>query len=312
MSMFPFRRLRDTVSGSGSAQNDSHSELPDTNHVDRIVKSIDYLPPFPMVVTRALNLMRDPDVNMNDIAEVISTDQSIVANLLRYCNCSFIALQRPIRNVHDAVVFVGLNYIRKMLVISGARTFYKAFHQGYETQACELWHHSLAASFLAARIEKLSPGADSEYVFISALLHDVGKIVLYEYLEKENRNVRELIERQRMTPVEAEKQAIGIDHAEIGFRILSFWQFPDEILEAVSLHHQPVRLTDSRLSQIVRLANGVAKVMGYGIDLDGLEQARLEKIAQECGINMGSLDLIAEEMSDHIEDIVSELGLTVQ
>jgi putative nucleotidyltransferase with HDIG domain len=281
------------------------------NSVDRIIKSIDYLPPFPVVVTRALNLMRDPEVGFREIAEVISTDQSVVSNLLRFCNCSFIALQKPIRNVREAVVFVGLDYLRKMLVITGARTFYKAFHRGFEVRACELWNHSLASSFLAVRIRQHFWGADSDQVFIASLLHDVGKIVLHEFLEDESRKIRDMIGQGGCTPVEAEKRVLGIDHAEIGFHILSFWQFEDDILEAVSLHHKPVRITDSNLSHIVKLANGVAGVMGYGTDLDGLERGRLEKMSQKCGINVGLLDLIAAETTDQIEKIVPELGLTV-
>ncbi|MHB9029496.1 MAG: HDOD domain-containing protein, partial [Candidatus Latescibacterota bacterium] len=168
------------------------------------------------------------------------------------------------------------------------------------------------ASFLGGRIMKLFWGVDSDHVFTAALLHDVGKIVMHEFMEDESRSVQEMIGQRGCAPVEAEKRALGIDHAEIGYRILSFWQFQDEILEAVSLHHTPVQPTDSNLSHIVKLANGVANVMGYGADLDGLERARLEKNSQKCGINVGLLDLMAEEMTDQMEKIVSELGLTVQ
>jgi putative nucleotidyltransferase with HDIG domain len=285
---------------------------PEMNHIDRILRSVDYLPPFPVVVTKAFNLMRDPDVSLNEIAELISTDQAIVANLLRFCNCSFIALQKPIKTVRDAVVFVGLNHLRKMLMVTGARTFYKAYHQGFEMRAAELWHHSLAASLLSSRLEKACPGADPDFAFIAALLHDVGKIVLHEFFENEQERMHVMIEFEHCTPIQAEERVLGIDHAQIGFRILSLWQFPEDILEAISIHHKPGRSADSPLANIVRLANSMANIMGYGNDADGLERERCEDVCRMCGFDTGMIDSISTEIREELDRVVSEFGFTTQ
>ncbi|MHB9028610.1 MAG: HDOD domain-containing protein [Candidatus Latescibacterota bacterium] len=277
-------------------------------HFDRILKSIDYLPPFPVVVTKSIALMRNPDVSMDEIAEVIKFDQSITANLLRFCNSSYVGLRRPIINVRDAVIFLGINHLKNMLIITGARSYFQMQKPGYYLRAGGLWSHSLAASLLSTRFGPLFPKSDADAVFIAALLHDVGKIVLNEFVEHEYKRIQETIEREQITFFEAERKILGFDHADIGFRILLLWEFPKEVADAVRIHHDPLKPDDTALADIVKFSNILTRIMGSGVAADRFEKQQFVDLCQRNGINPEMFDSSSTEMIEEIKRVESEFG----
>jgi putative nucleotidyltransferase with HDIG domain len=279
-------------------------------YLDRILRSIDYLPPFPVAVARALTLMKDSDVTIDSIADVIKHDQSTASNLLRLCNSSYVGLRRPISNVRDAVVFVGMNHLRRILIITGTHPYFQSYKPGYEARTGELWSHSLAVSLLSSRIERLIPGADSDYVFIASLLHDIGKLVLSEFVTEEYEQIRQMIESEHITFLEAERRVIGTDHADIGSRILTLWRFPEEIVEAVGAHHEPVKPDDPSLTDIVKLSDIMAITMGYGTAVDGLAYNGFAEICRRHGISQGMLDSLSEASIEELTRVESEFGFS--
>ena len=255
--------------------------------------------------------MKDPDVELKEIAEVIKYDESISANLLRLCNSSYVGLKRPILNVRDAVTFLGINHLNKMLIITGARSYFQKQNSVYEARAGELWSHSLATSLISTRIASFFTGVDSDAIFITSLLHDVGKIVLSEFVENEHELIRETIDWEMITSIEAECKIIGYDHADIGYRILKLWRFPDDISEAVRIHHAPLQNDDPPLSNIVRLSDILARKIGYGREFVNFEERRYLDICSQTGISAEMLDSIADGMIDEIKRVEAEFGYAI-
>ena len=77
--------------------------------VERILQSIVQLPPFPAVLQRILQLLKDPKTSAQDIVEVMQYDQAITANVLMVCNSAYFGLRRPVSSIRDAVVRIGFN-----------------------------------------------------------------------------------------------------------------------------------------------------------------------------------------------------------
>ena len=85
--------------------------------IDAILSQIDYLPPFPLTVTRVLQMLRDPNVTAEALTEVVKFDQAIATNVLRLCNSSLFGLRRPITNLREAIVYIGLSNLKKIIII---------------------------------------------------------------------------------------------------------------------------------------------------------------------------------------------------
>ena len=148
------------------------------SNVEKILEKIDYIPPFPLTVSRVLYMMRDPEVKPEAVAEAVKFDQALTTNVLRYCNSSYFGLRRTISNLKEAIIYIGLSELKKIIVRSGTRQYFEKRKLGYEKKEGELWMHVLATSIIAEKLNELFKSVNKDDVYVSGLLHDIGKVVL--------------------------------------------------------------------------------------------------------------------------------------
>ncbi|HUT63981.1 MAG TPA: HDOD domain-containing protein, partial [Anaerolineae bacterium] len=213
--------------------------------IEDILSQINYLPPFPLTVTRVLQMLRDSYVKTDDIVGVVKFDQAIATHVLKLCNSSFFGLRRPITNLRDAVVYIGLSNLKKIIIISGTRQYFEKQQSAYELKKGELWRHAIAVSILAEKLNNMFDRAPIDDVYISGLLHDVGKLVLSKFVMEVSEEMTHMVEQRGISFLEAEKTILGIDHAEVGAKILDKWKFSEEIISSVKKHHMPLDEDDS-------------------------------------------------------------------
>jgi putative nucleotidyltransferase with HDIG domain len=127
--------------------------------------------------------------------------------------------------------------------------------EGYELSPGDLWLHSIAVSTTAEALAKNRKLAEANDIFTPALLHDLGKLVLGEFVKAKHSEIESLVAKG-VPWIIAEKDVLKTDHAEIGGLILRKWSFPDDIINAVRWHHYPEGVQNSNLHpEIVYLAN---------------------------------------------------------
>jgi len=275
-----------------------------------LFEKIEYLPPFPRSVTRVMALMKNGEATSEQLADALKYDQALTTNVLRYCNSSFFALRRTVTNLKDAVVYIGLSELKKIIVRSGARQYFENRNPGYESQDGELWKHVLAVSVLAERLSGLIPGIDGDALYVSALLHDVGKLILSEFVVDVSEEIFTLIEEEQVSFLEAEKRVIGVDHGEIGARVLERWNFPAEIVTAVEKHHKRLEPDDTPMTNIVRLSDNMALLMGYGTSVDGLAYRGFSDICRRYDIEHEALEHVMAESVEEITAIEFDYGIS--
>ncbi|HDY88322.1 MAG TPA: HDOD domain-containing protein [bacterium] len=280
--------------------------------VEKILEKVDYLPPFPHTVTRVLQMLREPGVKTDEIADVIKFDQSVTSNVLKLCNSSYFGLSRTITNLREAVVYIGLNKLKKILILSGTQKYFDNENPGYETQKGELWTHVLAVSIVAGKLVEKINVKDKDELFVAALLHDIGKLVLNEFVMESYGEIMKMVEQKGMTFLEAEKNVLGMNHAEIGARILEIWKFSGEIISAVKKHHSPFEKDDSKLDNIVRISDTLAMIMGYGTGIDGLAYHGYSDICRLYGINREIMENIMADSLEEITKIKTEYEITAE
>ncbi len=226
-----------------------------------ILESIDKLPPFPEIARKILELSRDDDVDFKDIIDVIKYDEAITFNCLRLCNSSYYGLSAKTFTIDQAVVKLGLRNIQ-MIALASANELsdYSNAQEGYGFGAGELWRHSVATAIISKLlIEKINLKEDS-ILFTSALLHDIGKIVLNKYVGKDMVNMIELAIKEKLSLVEAERAVFGIDHAELGGIVAENWKFPSMLSNAIKNHHESPEKFIPNIVAWVRLSNLVYHV----------------------------------------------------
>jgi putative nucleotidyltransferase with HDIG domain len=215
-----------------------------------LVNKVKNLPPVSNAALRLVSLLEQPEVSNDEVVQALKCDNVLTAKLLRACNSPYFGLDEPVSSVDQAVLILGHQQILHIVLTLAFGSAMVVPMPAYAVEANELWRHSLitatAAEIVADSFPKLN--VDTPVAFTVGLLHDIGKLVLSQALTVEfQAEVRQLVEHEKYSRVEAEKKVIGTDHAEVGAQLLQSWHLPEEIVEAVANHHHPVLKPRPRL-----------------------------------------------------------------
>ena len=219
------------------------------------------IPPFPDAVQRVMTMLRDPAIQLTKVAEVVSLDQGFAGKVLRMANSAYFGLPRQVHNVTEALVLLGFANVKNVLISASVGNILFDGVQSYGMPAGKLWAHSVGAAYGAQILSRKVEVRLYSMAFSAGLLHDVGKVAIDRALGREER--RYLFDLVRtMDELEAERQVVGITHAEVGSQICRKWNLPNEITEAVGCHHLPAQCELGRnLAGLVSTANICARIL---------------------------------------------------
>jgi len=258
--------------------------------LENILQSIKHLPPVPTVIQKALSLLMNQEVSASKIVEVIQYDQALTANVLKICNSAYFGLSRKIYSLQEALVRIGNRNMRIVIMASSLMQFYKKAGDGYDLRKGDLWRHSVACGMMSMILgktisQRTGHAVEDHYLFTTALLHDLGKVVLNEYVKESFEEIVTMVESRKCSFVEAEREIIGMDHAALGARISRMWKFPDRMAEAIAYHHEPESSPEPcSLLYIVHLSDLLCMMMGIGGGVDGLAYRGMDSVLQTYGL----------------------------
>ena len=232
--------------------------------LDDFINRVQHLPPAPKILPQLLSMLGRDDVESSMVVELMMYDQSLTAGTLQLCNSAIFSGENPATDLHEAVARLGFSRIYQLAAaISGARALSPA-QKGYGINEGELWKHSVTSA-VAGQLMAREAGEEENLVFTCCLLHDIGKVVLASALEHIYGKLVEDVEKNQQALIDAEKRLLGVEHAEIGGRLLARWKFPPNIVSAIWFHHNPAAAAPyERLAALVYLANMVAYIIGHG------------------------------------------------
>ncbi|MFH0977263.1 MAG: HDOD domain-containing protein [Spirochaetota bacterium] len=275
--------------------------------LEQIVNNIGQLPSMPDVAGKVINMVNDPDVSFNRIAEEISKDQAITTNVLKLCNSAYFSRGKEILSVDRAVVTLGIKEVKDIVFVAATKSILDKEILGYDLSKGELWKHALSVAVLSKRIALLKKKDDiADIAFTGGIIHDVGKTVLALYVQSTLKEIKDLVESKNITFQTAEREIMGFDHQEIGEKILAKWNFPQVLKDIVRYHHEPDKApAESRLLvSIVHIANVICLMAGIGIGSDGL----FHELNDEALTLTGIKDAELERLYAAIPDTMNQVG----
>lgn len=220
------------------------------------------VPPFPPIATRLLCCLAREQVEISELAELISSDPMFSGRVLQYANSAEFALLQPVRNIRQALMTLGLDRTRNITVTAATAAFTKAALRTEELKRC--WQHTLATAVLAEEISrKCGMFVDSAYA--AGIMHDIGRLgLLVAYPTEYERTIRDAAER-RLDLLDFEREVFGIDHAEAGRLLAMKWRLPEEFFVVAGRHHDPCEGSELALLRIVHVACRLADLFNYDV-----------------------------------------------
>jgi HD-like signal output (HDOD) protein len=200
------------------------------------------LPAVPRVYAELTALLNDPEAGIRDAAALVEQDPAIAGKVLQLANSAFFGIARHVARVEQAVSLLGLTTLRALVLSTEALECFDALPRiaGFSTDA--LQREAAAVAGLLPSL--LSAGPDLVHATTAALVQDIGLLVLASEEPGHVADVLATARREQRPAVELEYERRGISHAEVGAHLLSLWDLPHPVIEAVAYHHRPATAPD--------------------------------------------------------------------
>jgi putative nucleotidyltransferase with HDIG domain len=247
--------------------------------------------------------LRREHASPTSVADLIEYDEVIAARILRLAGSAAYAGRLPVGDIREAVLRLGTATILELTLGSYLRAL-KVKAPLYDLDETELWAHAAASGLAVRALQAECPRVELPALAQPAgLIHDIGKLVLVRAVQLRPRDILAACERDGVTWVEAERQLIGCDHAEVGAMLARHWKLPEELASAIAHHHdQPIANPDP-LTDAVVFANYVAKAIGTGLGAEGMNIKMDQAVSARLGVNHVQFDRICLQTFDWLQDL---------
>jgi putative nucleotidyltransferase with HDIG domain len=272
--------------------------------IKKIIRGIAKLKPIPQVVNKILAIANDPEKGMAELGEVISYDPMATANLLKAANSSYYGCAAKFDSVQQAIVFLGMDEVVDLVLMGTSANNLERPQKGYGLKSGELWRYSVASALMARDLAEKNNVADKHLVFTAALLKDIGKVVLEQYVADEYEEIQRRMNEEQLSFREAEKAVLGIDHAELGALTAQVWQFSDKMIDVIRHHHQPDQAILAKSeTAVVYLSDVLCMMMGISNGSDGLAYRFRPDTVRQLGMSEMDLQVAIAGFADKLQQV---------
>jgi putative nucleotidyltransferase with HDIG domain len=261
------------------------------------------------VATQVLQLLDQPDVEIEAVADLMLSDPVMTARILKLINSPVFKPEHEITSLKMALVYMGLRHIREVTLTTSLIEVF-----GEDAGALKLeafWEHSFGVGMVSKIIARNVGYKDLEKAYIAGIIHDLGEVFLSTYMREQFGNLLASIKNRPTRLVDAEIMQLGTSHCEIGFCMARQWNFPEAYCEVIALHHAPAKAElEPVLCAIVNLADLFCCVRG--LDYGGqewisfnLQEEEAWQILKKLAPHLEEMDVerFCYELDDAIIDI---------
>jgi putative nucleotidyltransferase with HDIG domain len=219
---------------------------------------------LPHIAIKLTKLISDENSTMQDFEKMIKMDPTLVLRLLRGANSPYYGLRQKVNSISRAVVVIGINNLRNMIVTEGLKEIFKDKKSENVFSRSRLWLHCSAVSICSQMIMERIFGLNGEDAFLCGILHDIGMIVEDQTAPDLFYRVCNTYDENSKPITDYEKEIVGTDHCAIGYLLAKDWQLPIEIQEGIQRHHKMLdHVSPSSLTGVIQLAEFIVSQLDY-------------------------------------------------
>jgi diguanylate cyclase (GGDEF)-like protein len=266
--------------------------------VQRLITDQLSLPSPPAIAVQILNAVQREDVSLHDLARIISADPALTAKLLRVANSSFYALPHQITSIERALTVLGMNVIKNIALSFAIAGNLRGDEQtGFDFNY--FWRRSVTSAIAAELLTTLLE-QKNEDIFVTALLHDIGVLVIYLCKGEEYSNLFSERVTSGIPLVQLERQKFGFDHQLVGATLISAWGLPASISEPMRYHHERGDVPEEykKTAEILSIAGRLSAIYN---EKDSARQVRL--LQKELTV---MYNLQAEQVRELVDNVANE------
>ncbi len=277
---------------------------------EELLATLPELPTVPTVIVTIVQKLHDPEVDIQEILDLLLMDQVLTIRLLRLVNSPYYSSLRNVVSLREAIVYIGTDHLKELIYTCSIIDLFKE-GKGVIDRAT-LWSHALGVAIVSRRIAEKVGYANADNAYIAGLLHDIGEVFLNYYLEPMFTQIAQRAQTDRHTFHGVESQLLGTTHCEVGHVIGKRWNVPKFVTETMLYHHDPGAAPhdEAGLVSIVTVADLFCR--WRSIDYSGYEASDGGESEYETwcrmaehfpGIDRGTIEAIIGDLDNAIEEI---------
>jgi HD-like signal output (HDOD) protein len=229
-------------------------------------------------------------------------DTNLAARVLKIVNSAFYSYPSKIDSLSHAVNIIGTKQLSTLAVGINITSAFKNIPSEIINMKM-FWKHSVLCGICAKVIAGYKNIQNTERMFVAGLLHDIGRLVLYNYLPIESLFAATTARGKHSLLTVAERDLFNFDHSTIGGDLLNKWQLSLSLEDCIRHHHDPERSKNRVEASIVHLADIMANIMGIGSSGERLIPLLKQEAWVQLGITPNTLSVTMEQAEQQLEDV---------
>jgi len=235
------------------------------NPMERLFESAKSLPSIPKVLQELMASLNKDEVDVDEITKPMEQDPALAARVLRLANTAHFGAPRKVVSIDDAIVLVGLEAVRLLVISSGLMGSFKAI-PGFDMQ--RFWRVSLLSGYIA---RDLAPKCkvDKELAYTAALMHGIGILAIHNVFPDAAKLIDSLcIDHNPQERIQHELSHLGLNHAEVSAELARSWKLPQGIVDIIKFYADPLNPVSPRGAGLVYVSTLLAMYLEDHIQSD--------------------------------------------
>jgi putative nucleotidyltransferase with HDIG domain len=250
------------------------------------------LPSLPVVASKVLEMIQDPDISVQKLSRALADDAALSGRVLTISRSPHYAQRNLPSSLTGAVQVLGFRTLRSVVIAHATQSLCITGNKTSE----RLWRHSLGVALAMRLLAKRAGLRDGDLAFLAGLMHDIGQMILIQGDPAAYAGSGPSPESESI--VDLEQASYGLDHTMIGFTLLNSWNMDSQVVQAALNHHSEITTDDdNRLSALLTVANALCWKADLGFCLEPPAPSTEALALCGCGDEQ-SVKRVADEISE--------------
>ncbi len=253
---------------------------------ESLVKRIRSLPPLPKTVEEFEKAYNDPNVSLEEIAKILSSDPMIVANILKRVNSPFYALREEITDITHAISLLGLSEVKAVVLENSIKKLLNIDMEPYGITADEFARISHLQNHLMYRWYRKVDSRKLKVLNLASFLQEMGKIIIADEIIKEDLVYPFKSEIEiTMDIASVEKFFVDATTAIVTAEMFEYWGFDELFVNSIK-YSDDFKSAPEECYEYSRALYIVKSAVPVNMPLKEAAIKRAEKIALEEGLKV--------------------------
>lgn len=268
---------------------------------DQLKSAMEQVKPIPQIALKIIRMIHDQNHSLLDMAEDVRQDQIISAQVIRLCHSVLFSSRLSIDSIDRALVMLGEKRFLQLVVSASLENFYPENGHGYSLCKGGVYKHALGTAVICEKLADFTGRAKLDIAYTAGLLHDIGKVVLDQYMANASPLFYRRTQMDGMDLIAVEEEQFGITHTEVGGQLAERWSLPETLTDSIRHHHHPENAAVSPdLTHLVYLADLLMSRFMVGQELEKLDTDALIPRLQKTGIDPKQVPVIIDSIPKQV------------